>query len=131
MKFGNVIALQLLQLSSHVANSAFLPSFHLAPRHLAPREQDRETQQSFDETTARYKQDGLYRHYLDSSNKQKAELGICVQKCGDLVVKDLEKDDTHGSAYTTDSNKLPEIIDPDSDRYTPVNISTKFLWLTK
>ncbi|KAL8916005.1 MAG: hypothetical protein Q9172_006515 [Xanthocarpia lactea] len=107
------VALQLLQTFSHFANSAILPS-----QHLTSRDQVRESQQEFDETTARFKQESLCRHYLDSTDKKKVELNTCVQKCGDLVGKSFENEDSNSLRCTSESDNVPEIADPDGDRYT-------------
>ncbi|KAI4269266.1 MAG: hypothetical protein LQ337_007391 [Flavoplaca oasis] len=113
MKTGVIAALQLLALS-HIADSAILPV-----QHLGTRGQDRETQQEFEDTTARYKQSGRCRLYLDSTEKTRDGLGTCAHKCGDLVGRAIEKDISKSPECTTPGDNVPAILDPQGDRYTP------------
>ncbi|KAL8887237.1 MAG: hypothetical protein Q9192_006356 [Flavoplaca navasiana] len=113
MKTGAIAALQLLALS-HIADSAILPV-----QHLGTRGQDRETQQEFEDTTTRYKQSGLCRLYLDSTDKTRDGLGTCAHKCGDLVGRAIEKDISKSPECTTSGDNVPAILDPQGDRYTP------------
>ncbi|KAL8979476.1 MAG: hypothetical protein Q9205_005198 [Flavoplaca limonia] len=110
MKTAAIAALQLLALS-HVADSAILPF-----QHLGTLGQARESQQEFEDTTGRYKQSGQCRLYLDSTDKTRGGLGTCAQKCGDLVG---EEDISKSPECTTSGDNVPEILDPEGDRYTP------------
>ncbi|KAL9013592.1 MAG: hypothetical protein Q9180_009002, partial [Flavoplaca navasiana] len=113
MKTAAIAALQLLALS-HVADPAILPV-----QHLGTRGQARETQQEFEDTTGRYKQSGQCRLYLDSTDKTRDGLVTCAHRCGDLVGRATEKDVAKSPKCTTSGDNVPEILDPEGDRYTP------------
>lgn len=113
MRSWIVPALQLIRLSSFVVDAAILhPVGHLEPRD------NRETQQSFDQTTESFKQQGLCRVYVNQRWGIKG-LETCEPKCGDLVKKAKQEDKTTSLSCVTGGISIPTITDPSGDEYSP------------
>ncbi|KAI4272187.1 MAG: hypothetical protein LQ337_005470 [Flavoplaca oasis] len=109
MRSAVIATLQLFETVSHLTNAASLP-----PEHLASRDQNYQTQQQFDETTARFEHQGLCRLYIDSDNEEGTDLRTCKEKCGELV---NNPSDTTPLDCNPGGDDVAQITDPNGDRY--------------
>ncbi|KAL8881388.1 MAG: hypothetical protein Q9198_001403 [Flavoplaca austrocitrina] len=111
MRSAVIATLQLFETVSYLTNAASLP-----PEHLASRDQNHQTQQQFDETTARFEQQGLCRLYINSNNEEGTDLRTCKEKCGELV---NNLSDTTSLDCNPGGDDVAQITDPNGDIYNP------------
>ncbi|KAL8992964.1 MAG: hypothetical protein Q9169_006696 [Polycauliona sp. 2 TL-2023] len=107
-----IAALQLLQLIPHIANAAILPPNSLWSR------QSPEQQHTFDETTARFEEQGLCRLYDSPLIKGPPSLKTCQPKCGHLVEKLQGSEDPELLTCVAKGPDAPQSIDPNGQHYT-------------
>ncbi|KAL8879904.1 MAG: hypothetical protein Q9198_002578 [Flavoplaca austrocitrina] len=108
MKVAAIAVIQLLESISRFTNAATLPVEHLSLRDETP-----QTKERFDETTKKYKEEGLCRTY-----DKGPEITTCEVKCGNLI-KDGPGPEKPGSpGCIKDPNIRPDLTDPDGNKYS-------------
>ncbi|KAL8856965.1 MAG: hypothetical protein Q9178_006460 [Gyalolechia marmorata] len=108
MKVAAIAVLQLLESISRFTNAATLPVEHLSLRDETP-----QTKERFDETTKKYKEEGLCRTY-----DKGPEITTCEVKCGNLI-KDGPGPEKPGSpGCIKDPSIGPDLTDPDGNKYS-------------
>ncbi|KAL9626388.1 MAG: hypothetical protein Q9204_007346 [Flavoplaca sp. TL-2023a] len=113
MGFSAILALQLLPFCLPTAESAIL-----LPKNLGSR-QDVQSKQAFEETTARFREQGACRLYDDSLKTGDHGLETCQPKCGNLVKKPTDGVVAEFLECVTKESDTSEIVDPDGHRYSP------------
>ncbi|KAL9039330.1 MAG: hypothetical protein Q9180_002593 [Flavoplaca navasiana] len=113
MGFSAILALQLLPFCLQTAESAIL-----LPKNLESR-QDVQSKQAFEETTARFREQGACRLYDDSLKTGHHGLETCQPKCGNLVKKPADGVVAEFLECVTKESDTSWIMDPDGHRYTP------------
>ncbi|KAL8978750.1 MAG: hypothetical protein Q9205_005745 [Flavoplaca limonia] len=113
MGFSAILALQLLPFCLQTAESAILLPKNLESRH------DVQSKQAFEETTARFREQGACRLYGDSLKTGHHGLETCQPKCGNLVKKPTDGVVAEFLECVAKESDTSEIMDPDGHRYTP------------
>ncbi|KAL8884480.1 MAG: hypothetical protein Q9215_007483 [Flavoplaca cf. flavocitrina] len=113
MGFSAILALQLLPFCLQTAESAILLPNNLESRH------DVQSKQAFEETTARFREQGACRLYGDSLKTGHHGLETCQPKCGNLVKKPTDGVVAEFLECVAKESDTSEIMDPDGHRYTP------------
>ena len=118
MKVAAIAVLQLLESVSYFTNAATLPAEHLSLRDETP-----QTQEQFDETTEKFRAEGLCRSYLDLADNKATEITTCEVKCGNLV-KNGPGPEKPGSPGCIKNIAIgPDMTDPDGNKYSPGDCS--------
>ena len=108
MKVAAIAVLQLLESISRFTNAATLPVEHLSLSDETP-----QTKERFDETTKKYKEEGLCRTY-----DKGPEITTCEVKCGNLI-KDGPGPEKPGSPGCIKGPYIrPDLTDPDGNKYS-------------
>ena len=113
-----IAILQLLESVSYFTNAATLPAEHLSLRDETP-----QTQEQFDETTRKFRAEGLCRTYLDLADDKATEITTCEVKCGNLVKNGPGPEKPGSPGCIKNSAIGSDMTDPDGNKYSPGDCS--------